>query len=56
MKMNLGSKVLRAVSKSHAGKRLDEAHRHLRGATDLVFSDASALEARASSIAASSGR
>ena len=28
-----------------AGKRLDAAHRHLRGTTDLVFSDAGPLEA-----------
>lgn len=39
------AELVRAVSKSQAGKRLDSAHRHLRGATDLVFSDASPLDA-----------
>jgi LysW-gamma-L-alpha-aminoadipyl-6-phosphate/LysW-L-glutamyl-5-phosphate reductase len=34
-----GVQVTRAASKSHAGQRLDAVHRHLRGATDLTFSD-----------------
>ena len=32
--------LARAVSRSQAGQRLDQVHRHLRGATELTFSDA----------------
>lgn len=39
------ARVVRAASRSHAGQRLDHAHRHLRGATDLTFSDEGPVEA-----------
>jgi N-acetyl-gamma-glutamyl-phosphate/LysW-gamma-L-alpha-aminoadipyl-6-phosphate reductase len=40
-------KVVRAVSQSQAGERVDAHHRHLRGATDLTFSAGGAREAAA---------
>ncbi len=39
--------LVRAVSQSQAGTRVDRHHRHLRGATDLVFSGEAPLEAAA---------
>ena len=33
-------RLVRAASRSHAGQRLDQVHRHLRGASELVLSEA----------------
>ena len=41
------ARVVRAASRSHAGQRLDHAHRHLRGATDLAFTAEGPEEAAA---------